>query len=50
MQSRAESPEHLNDRCPYMIFPSSVFWLKISYPANEIYCLTVKTNGDAAPG
>lgn len=33
-----------------MIFTTAVFCLKISYAANEIYCLTVKTNGDAAAG
>lgn len=33
-----------------MIFTTAVFCLKISYAANEIYSLTVKTNGDAAAG
>lgn len=34
-----------------MIFKTAgLVCLKISYAANEIYCLTVKTNGDAAAG
>lgn len=41
---------NLNNQWPRMKFTAAVFCLKISYPANEIYCLTVKTNGDAAAG
>lgn len=34
-----------------MIFTTAVFFcLEISYAANEIYGLTVKTNGGAAAG
>lgn len=29
---------------------TDAFGLKISYPAYEIYCLTVKANGDVAAG
>lgn len=45
-----QNHQHLNNQWPYMLFTTAVFCLKISYAANEIYCLTVKTNGDAAAG
>lgn len=48
--SQQQNHQHLNNQWPHMIFTIAVFGLEISFAANEIYCLTVKTNGDAAAG
>lgn len=45
-----QNQQRLCNRWPCVILTNACFCWRISYAANEIYCLTVKTNGDAAAG